>query len=114
MISHDKKAGRKLIVTSAIEHPCVIEASKRLSDFGFEVIRLAVDKDGIVDIAEYKKFSKKPLLISIMAANNEIGTIQDIKTLAAMAHDVGALFHTDAVQAAGKSRLMQKTGTLII
>ena len=103
MISHDKKAGRKLIVTSAIEHPCVIEASKRLSDFGFEVIRLAVDKDGIVDIAEYKKIlEKKPLLISIMAANNEIGTIQDIKTLAAMAHDVGALFHTDAVQAAGK------------
>ena len=51
----------------------------------------------------YKKLlAQQPLIVSIMTANNEIGTIQDIKTLAAMAHDAGALFHTDAVQAAGK------------
>ena len=103
MISYSEKNGRKLIVTSSIEHPCVIESSKRLADFGFDVQRLGVDAYGIVDMAAYKKLlEKKPLIVSIMTANNEIGTIQDIKTLAAMAHEVGALFHTDAVQAAGK------------
>ncbi|MBR6215452.1 MAG: cysteine desulfurase [Spirochaetaceae bacterium] len=103
MISYSEKNGRKLIVTSSIEHPCVIESSKRLADFGFDVQRLGVDAYGVVDMAAYKKLlEKKPLIVSIMTANNEIGTIQDIKTLAAMAHEAGALFHTDAVQAAGK------------
>lgn len=103
MISYSEKNGRKLIVTSSIEHPCVIESSKRLADFGFDVQRLPVDAYGVVDMAAYKKLlEKKPLIVSIMTANNEIGTIQDIKTLAAMAHEAGALFHTDAVQAAGK------------
>lgn len=103
MISYSEKNGRKLIVTSSIEHPCVIESSKRLADFGFDVQRLGVDAYGIVDMAAYKKLlEKKPLIVSIMTANNEIGTIQDIKTLAVMAHEAGALFHTDAVQAAGK------------
>ena len=103
MISYSEKNGRKLIVTSSIEHPCVIESSKRLADFGLDVQRLGVDAYGVVDMAAYKKLlEKKPLIVSIMTANNEIGTIQDIKTLAAMAHEAGALFHTDAVQAAGK------------
>lgn len=103
MISYSEKNGRKLIVTSSIEHPCVIESSKRLTSFGFDVQRLGVDAYGVVDMAAYKKLlEKKPLIVSIMTANNEIGTIQDIKTLAAMAHEAGALFHTDAVQAAGK------------
>ena len=103
MISYSEKNGRKLIVTSSIEHPCVIESSKRLADFGFDVQRLGVDAYGVVDMAAYKKLlEKKPLIVSIMTANNEIGTIQDIKILAAMAHEAGALFHTDAVQAAGK------------
>lgn len=103
MISYSEKNGRKLIVTSSIEHPCVIESSKRLASFGFDVQRLPVDAYGVVDMAAYKKLlEKKPLIVSIMTANNEIGTIQDIKTLAAMAHEAGALFHTDAVQAAGK------------
>ena len=103
MISYSEKNGRKLIVTSSIEHPCVIESSKRLADFGFDLQRLGVDDYGVVDMAAYKKLlEKKPLIVSIMTANNEIGTIQDIKTLAAMAHEAGALFHTDAVQAAGK------------
>lgn len=103
MISYSEKNGRKLIVTSSIEHPCVIESSKRLTSFGFDVQRLGVDAYGVVDMAAYKKLlEKKPLIVSIMTANNEIGTIQDIKTLVAMAHEAGALFHTDAVQAAGK------------
>ncbi len=103
MIEHAKSAGRKLILTSSIEHPCVLESSKRLADFGFEVVRLPVDADGIIDMTEYEKqLKRKPLLVSIMTANNEIGTIQDIKTLAEKAHNAGSLFHTDAVQAAGK------------
>ena len=104
MVELSKKWNNKVIVTTAIEHPCVLEASRRLeSQFGFEVIYLPVDDAGIVDMESYKKaLEKKPLLVSIMTANNEIGTIQDIKTLCSMAHEVGALFHTDAVQAAGK------------
>lgn len=104
MVELAKKRNNKVIVTTAIEHPCVLEASRRLeSQFGFEVIYLPVDDAGIVDMESYKKaLEKKPLLVSIMAANNEIGTIQDIKILCSMAHEVGALFHTDAVQAAGK------------
>lgn len=104
MVELSKKRNNKVIVTTAIEHPCVLEASRRLeSQFGFEVIYLPVDDAGIVDVESYKKaLEKKPLLVSIMTANNEIGTIQDIKTLCSMAHEAGALFHTDAVQAAGK------------
>ncbi len=104
MVELSKKRNNKVIVTTAIEHPCVLEASRRLeSQFGFEVIYLPVDDAGIVDVESYKKaLEKKPLLVSIMTANNEIGTIQDIKTLCSMAHEVGSLFHTDAVQAAGK------------
>ena len=104
MVELSKKRNNKVIVTTAIEHPCVLEASRRLeSQFGFEVIYLPVDDAGIVDMESYKKaLEKKPLLVSIMTANNEIGTIQDIKTLCSMAHEAGALFHTDAVQAAGK------------
>lgn len=104
MVELAKKRNNKVIVTTAIEHPCVLESSRRLeSQFGFEVIYLPVDDAGIVDMESYKKaLEKKPLLVSIMAANNEIGTIQNIKTLCSMAHEVGALFHTDAVQAAGK------------
>ena len=104
MVELAKKRNNKVIVTTAIEHPCVLESSRRLeSQFGFEVIYLPVDDAGIVDMESYKKaLEKKPLLVSIMAANNEIGTIQNIKTLCPMAHEVGALFHTDAVQAAGK------------
>lgn len=104
MVELSKKRNNKVIVTTAIEHPCVLEASRRLeSQFGFEVIYLPVDDAGIIDMESYKKaLEKKPLLVSIMTANNEIGTIQDIKSLCSMAHEAGALFHTDAVQAAGK------------
>lgn len=104
MVALSQKKGNNIIVTSAIEHPCVLEASKRLQEqFGLEVIYLPVDKDGIISQKEYQlALEKKPLLVSIMTANNEIGTVQDIKKLCQMAHKSGALFHTDAVQAAGK------------
>ena len=103
MLAEGKKRGKNVIVTTQIEHPCVLEASKRLESFGMEVVYLPVDEWGTVKLDEYKKaLEKKPLLVSIMTANNEIGTIQDIKQLCSMAHEAGALFHTDAVQAAGK------------
>jgi cysteine desulfurase len=104
--------GRKTIITSSIEHPCVLESSKHLEALGYIVHYLPVDGEGVVNIEAYKDILKrasvssnvaeKPLLVSIMMANNEIGTIQDIKELARLAHEAGALFHTDAVQAAGK------------
>ena len=103
MINLGKKLGKNLIVTTEIEHPCVLEASKRLADFGMEVVYLPVDEYGLVKEDEYKTaLERNPLLVSVMTANNEIGTVQDIKKLAQLAHEKGALFHTDAVQAAGK------------
>lgn len=108
----EKFGGRKTVITTAIEHPCVMESARRLAGMGFNVVFLPVDSDGRVVESEYRriiggsagsgKTEDKPLLVSIMTANNEIGTIQDIKELAAIAHEAGALFHTDAVQAAGK------------
>lgn len=103
MINLGKKLGKNLIVTTEIEHPCVLEASKRLADFGMEVVYLPVDEYGLVKEDEYKAaLERNPLLVSVMTANNEIGTVQNIKKLAQLAHEKGALFHTDAVQAAGK------------
>ncbi|HPS43324.1 MAG TPA: cysteine desulfurase family protein [Treponemataceae bacterium] len=112
--SHLKEAygGRKTVITTSIEHPCVMESAKRLAGLGYDVHFLPVDSDGVVDIDRYRELlgrgarsgvvAEKPLLVSIMMANNEIGTIQDIALLARLAHEAGALFHTDAVQAVGK------------
>ncbi len=98
-----KRSTEETIVISAIEHPCVLESAKQLEKEGFTVIKLPVDGDGLIRLDAYRSaLEKNPLLVSIMTANNEIGTVQDVKTLCAMAHERGALFHTDAVQAAGK------------
>ena len=94
---------RKTIITTSIEHPCVMESARRLESLGFPVHFLPVDGYGVVDMEKYREYlSERPLLVSVMMANNEIGTIQDIKELARLAHEAGALFHTDAVQAVGK------------
>ncbi|MCP4650786.1 MAG: cysteine desulfurase [PVC group bacterium] len=91
------------IITTTIEHPCVMETSRCLSDRGLGVSYLDVDKDGKVDVNQLEEqLAKKAGLVSIMMANNEIGTVQDIKKLAEIVHKHGALFHTDAVQAVGK------------
>ena len=93
----------KGIITTSIEHPCILESSKCLSERGMNIDYLKVDKYGKIDINELKELLlKKPALVSVMAANNEIGTIQDIKGIIKIVHDAGALFHTDAVQAVGK------------
>jgi cysteine desulfurase len=99
--------GRRKIVTTSIEHPCVLNAAKRLADEGFPVSFLGVDSAGRIDLAELERElhpagGPAPLLVSVMAANNEIGTIQDMREIAGLAKAAGAYLHTDAVQAAGK------------
>jgi cysteine desulfurase len=96
-------SGRRTIITSAIEHPCVLNSAKYLESLGFPVYFLPVDGDGKIRMDELKKIlSPETLLVSVMMANNEIGTIQDIKEIAALAKAAGAWMHTDAVQAVGK------------
>jgi cysteine desulfurase len=94
---------RKEIVTTKIEHPCVLETAACLSQRGEKVKYIGVDEYGKVDLDELEKtVTDKTALVSVMAANNEIGTIEDIKKIAEIVHKKGALFHTDAVQALGK------------
>lgn len=90
------------IITSAIEHHAILNACKYQQNNGHNVIYLPVSQDGIVDADILKKsITSNTELVSIMFANNEIGTVQPIKKLAKVAHDAGALFHSDAVQAVG-------------
>jgi len=90
------------IITSGIEHHAIAEPCKFLEKKGFRVTYLPVDKFGIVSPQDVKKaISEKTILISIMHANNEIGTIQPIGEIGALAHEAGVYFHTDAVQTVG-------------
>ena len=96
-------SGRRFFITSAIEHPCVLNSAAYLESLGFKVVFLPVDGAGRIDMDEYKKaLNEETLFVSVMLANNEIGTIQDIKQIAALAKTAGAFVHTDAVQAVGK------------
>ncbi len=94
---------RKRIITSTIEHPAIIETCRHLVKRGYLIDYAPVDKSGKIDLEAYRKLlGPDVLLVSIMAGNNETGTIQDISTITKMAHEFGALMHTDAVQAIGK------------
>ena len=94
------------IITSAVEHKSVLEACKRLERLGFEVTYLPVDKTGLVDIAKLLHFiTHKTILVSIMAANNEVGTIQNLKAISKIAHEKGVIFHTDAISAVGNFKI---------
>jgi cysteine desulfurase len=87
------------IITSAIEHHAVLESAEGLGRLGFEVTRVGVDADGLVDPEDVRRAIRPDtFLITIMHANNEVGTIQPIEAVAEIAHEAGVLFHTDAVQ----------------
>jgi cysteine desulfurase len=93
----------KHIITSSIEHPAVLEVCKHLEHNGFNVTFLPVGNDGIVNVADVEDtITDKTILITVMHANNEIGTIQPIKEIGELAREKGILFHTDAVQSVGK------------
>ncbi len=94
------------IITSAIEHPAIMSSCKYLESEGFEITYVPVDSDGLVSPEQVRNAIKEnTILISIMFANNEIGTIQPIKEIGAIAKEKGVLFHTDAVQAVGNVKI---------
>ena len=108
-VAANKNKGRH-IITSAIEHHAVFNTCEYLQKNGFEVTFLPVDSDGLVSPENLEKAIRKDtILISIMYANNEIGTIQPIKALADIAASKGVTFHSDAVQAAGHLPIDVKT-----
>ena len=98
----NRDRGRHIII-SPIEHACVMESSKWLESQGFEITRLKVDKYGLVSPDDVKKAIKKDtILVSIMHANNEIGTIEPIEEIGKICREKGIYFHTDAAQSFGK------------
>ena len=93
------KPQRKKIPVSSIEHKCVLEAAYAKQDDGYCVERIPVDRHGRIDEVLFSDMLNESVaLVSVMSANNEIGTIQNLEPLVEKAHDVGALFHTDAAQ----------------
>ena len=95
--------GRRHLITSGIEHEAVLNTFKALARRGWKTTLLPVDASGIVSLEALRDaLTDATALVSLMHANNEIGTVQPVAALAALAHDRGALFHTDAVQSAGK------------
>jgi cysteine desulfurase len=96
-------SGRRHLIASAIEHEAVLNTLKALARRGWRVTLLPVDQSGIVDPAALREvITDDTAVVSVMHANNEIGTVQPIAALAAIAREHGALMHTDAVQTAGK------------
>ena len=94
---------RKKIVVSKVEHPAVLSLAKELERRGNKVSQIPVDSNGVLDMnAARELIDDETAVVSVMWANNETGNIQDVETLAEIAHKNGALFHTDAVQAVGK------------
>ena len=99
--AHSKK-GKKHIITTKIEHHAALHACKALEKEGYEVTYIGVDEYGYVDPEDIRAAMREDTaLVSVMFANNEIGTIQPIKEIAKIAHEGGALMFTDAVQAMG-------------
>jgi cysteine desulfurase len=97
------RQGKSHVITSYIEHDAVLEPCRDLERLGYSVTYLPVTTRGEVRPEDLKNaLTKDTALVSIMHANNEVGTIQPVKELCKIAHEAGALFHTDAVQAAGK------------
>ena len=91
------------IITQVTEHKAVLDTCKRLEKYGYRVTYLPVKADGLIDLDDLRRaMDDKTILVSIMAANNEIGVLQPIAEIGKLCHERGVLFHTDAVQAVGK------------
>ena len=102
-VAFANRAKGRHIVISSIEHHCVSRSAEWLAKKGFEITRLPVDKYGLVDLARLKKAVRKDtILVSIIHASNEIGTIQPIKEIGRICREKGVYFHTDAAQSFGK------------
>lgn len=105
-IAYANKEKGNHIITSKIEHPAVLETCKQLEKEGFEVSYIGVDENGILNLEELKNEIKSTtILITIMFANNEIGTIQPIEEIGRIAKENNVLFHTDSVQAVGSVKI---------
>ena len=105
-IARANKAKGNHIITSKIEHPAVLETCKQLEKEGFEVSYIPVDENGILNLEELKNSIKSTtILITVMFANNEIGTIQPIEEIGKIAKENNIYFHTDAVQAVGSVKI---------
>ena len=91
------------IITQATEHKAVLDTCKRLEKYGNRVTWLPVNSDGIIDLEDLRRaIDDKTILVTIMAANNEIGVLQPVREIGRLCHEKGVIFHTDAVQAVGK------------
>ncbi len=91
------------IITQVTEHKAVLDTCKRLEKYGYRVTYLPVKADGLIDLEDLKRaIDDKTILVTIMAANNEIGVLQPIREIGKLCHEKGVIFHTDAVQAVGK------------
>ena len=91
------------IITQVTEHKAVLDTCKRLEKYGYRVTYLPVKADGLIDLEDLKRaIDDKTILVSIMAANNEIGVLQPIREIGKICHEKNVIFHTDAVQAVGK------------
>ncbi|MFC7443302.1 cysteine desulfurase family protein [Laceyella putida] len=102
-VARKRKAFGNHIITSSVEHPSVLEACRFLEQVGFQVTYLPVDAYGMVQVEDVRQaLTDQTILVSIMAANNEVGTIQPIREVGQLLKDTSILFHTDAVQFFGK------------
>src|ERR1700745_611425 len=91
------------IITAVTEHKAVLDTCKRLEKYGYRVTYMPVQKDGLIDLDDLKRaMDDKTILVTIMAANNEIGVLQPVAEIGKLCHERGVIFHTDATQAIGK------------
>ena len=111
-IAHSLREKGNHIITTKIEHHAILNSCKSLENEGVKVTYLNVDDDGLIDLEELKNaITEKTILISIMFANNEVGTIQPIEEIGKIAKRYGIIFHTDSVQAVGNLKIdVQKLG----
>jgi cysteine desulfurase len=102
-IAYANKNKGKHIITSSIEHHCILEPAQWLEQQGYEITKLPVDKDGLISLTDLENSIRKDtILVSIMHANNEIGTLQDIEQIGKICKEKNVYFHSDAAQSFGK------------